>query len=168
MIMMQPQDIDAASAAASTAASSFTGATSLGLRLVHILQKCSESPQSLILSLCLFVKLLLPSACCCNSRHHGHSFVQEGASATDSDWRIWCCGVFNICESPLWNDHMHAPVACSHSQNEQQLIHLLTKIKQTQDARELFKSVAVPKQHPSRLVLNAQHCRDAPQNSIQC
>ena len=63
---------------------------------------------------------------------------------------------------------MHAPVACSHSHNEQ---HLLTKIKQMRDARVLFKSVAVPKQYPSRLVLNVQHCRDAPsfeQNSNQC
>ena len=59
-------------------------------------------------------KPVLASACCCNSRPHGHSFIQEGAGAADSHWYIGCGGVFNVCESPLGNDYMHAPVACSH------------------------------------------------------
>ena len=114
IVLMMVQPLEAtyeAAAIAPASVSSFNGPTSL--RLVHTFT-LKPSPQNVILHMFFFVNSELASTCRCNSRHHGHSFIQQGACATDSDWHIGCGGVFNVCEGPLWNDDMHPPVACSH------------------------------------------------------
>ncbi len=50
---------------------------------------------------------------CCSSLDHGHGCIEQRAGAAYGDWRIWSCGVIDVCESPLGNDNMHSPVACA-------------------------------------------------------
>lgn len=111
--------------AADKCKSSCNGATPLGLKMTLHTQNCSPQESDLGPDPPCQARVSA-SACCCNSSCHGHSFIQQGASATDSDWYIGCGGVFNVCEGPLWNDHMHTPVACSHSNKYQVLDHFLT------------------------------------------
>lgn len=53
---------------------------------------------------------IVPSARCCNLVH-GHGFIEQDASAADGDRHIPHSSFVDVCESPLWDDHMHAPVA---------------------------------------------------------
>lgn len=120
--------------------SSCNGATPLGLKTTLHTQNCSPQESDLGLDPPCQARAAV-STCCCNSSCHRHSFIQQGASATDSDWHIGCGGVFNVCEGPLRNDHMHTPVACSHSSINQVFGPLpcrLSRQMQSMDASCLF------------------------------